>query len=230
MKVPVWNPAVEFLEREALERLQLANLRKTVAWALKTPFYRRRLAEVGLHHPEDIASLRDLRTGTDAGMTDRVHARAGIRLPLDFDVQGYARDLARWAAGRVGADLPQDFDCEIGDGSSETVVSLAGEQTSITLRFLGHEAAWRSDRNNGLVRSFLSAIRAQLPDARPGFVVKTGTSDMNVVGPAWQCPILAYGPGDSALDHTPNEHVQLSEYASAVAVLEAALRGLAASG
>ncbi|MCB0046262.1 MAG: M20/M25/M40 family metallo-hydrolase [Caldilineaceae bacterium] len=177
-----------------------------------------------------LPSLRDLRTGTDAGMTDRVHARAGIRLPLDFDVQGYARDLARWAAGRVGADLPQDFDCEIGDGSSETVVSLAGEQTSITLRFLGHEAAWRSDRNNGLVRSFLSAIRAQLPDARPGFVVKTGTSDMNVVGPAWQCPILAYGPGDSALDHTPNEHVQLSEYASAVAVLEAALRGLAASG
>ncbi len=61
MKVPVWNPAVEFLEREAIERLQLANLRKTVAWALKTPFYRRRLAEAGLRRPEDITSLRDLR-------------------------------------------------------------------------------------------------------------------------------------------------------------------------
>ena len=61
MNVPVWNPAVEFMEREALERLQFANLRNTVTWALKTPFYRRRLAEVGMTHPEDLTSLRDLR-------------------------------------------------------------------------------------------------------------------------------------------------------------------------
>ncbi len=60
MSVPAWNPAVEFMEREALERLQLAQLRQTVSWALKTPFYRRRLAEAGLTRPEDIASLRDL--------------------------------------------------------------------------------------------------------------------------------------------------------------------------
>jgi phenylacetate-CoA ligase len=61
MNAPAWNPAMEFIEREALERLQLANLRKTVAWALKTPFYQRRLAEVGLTCPEDISSLRDVR-------------------------------------------------------------------------------------------------------------------------------------------------------------------------
>lgn len=61
MNVPAWNPALEFMERDALERLQLAALRKTVAWALKTPFYQRRLADAGLKHPEDIASLRDLR-------------------------------------------------------------------------------------------------------------------------------------------------------------------------
>ena len=61
MSVPVWNPAVEFMEREALERLQFANLRQTMAWALKTPFYRRRLAEAGLTRPEDLSSLRDLR-------------------------------------------------------------------------------------------------------------------------------------------------------------------------
>jgi [amino group carrier protein]-lysine/ornithine hydrolase len=62
---------------------------------------------------------------------------------------------------------------------------------------------------------------------RPGFGLKTGTSDMNVVGPAWRCPILAYGPGDSALDHTPHEHLSLDEYWQAILVLEGALRGLA---
>ena len=49
---------------------------------------------------------------------------------------------------------------------------------------------------------------------------------MNVVGPAWQCPILAYGPGDSTLDHTPQEHVLIEEYLRAIDVLAAALRTL----
>jgi LysW-gamma-L-lysine carboxypeptidase len=46
---------------------------------------------------------------------------------------------------------------------------------------------------------------------------------MNVVAPVWQCPILAYGPGDSVLDHTPNEHIDLVEYHQAIGVLERAL-------
>jgi LysW-gamma-L-lysine carboxypeptidase len=46
---------------------------------------------------------------------------------------------------------------------------------------------------------------------------------MNVVAPIWRCPILAFGPGDSALDHTPNEHQPIAELVSAAAVLEAAL-------
>jgi LysW-gamma-L-lysine carboxypeptidase len=50
---------------------------------------------------------------------------------------------------------------------------------------------------------------------------------MNVVGPAWGCPILAYGPGDSALDHTPREHISLAEYGRAIAVLKDALARLA---
>ena len=50
---------------------------------------------------------------------------------------------------------------------------------------------------------------------------------MNVVGPRWNCPIVAYGPGDSALDHTPNEHLNLDEYGRAVRVLTQALTRLA---
>jgi len=54
-------------------------------------------------------------------------------------------------------------------------------------------------------------------------LLKTGTSDMNVVGPAWGCPLLAYGPGDSGLDHTPDEHIEIAEYLRAIDVLETAL-------
>jgi [amino group carrier protein]-lysine/ornithine hydrolase len=63
----------------------------------------------------------------------------------------------------------------------------------------------------------------------PRFKVKTGTADMNVVAPHWNVPMVAYGPGDSALDHTPNEHVEISEYEKAISVLELALKNLAKS-
>lgn len=95
-----------------------------------------------------------------------------------------------------------------------------------TLTFRGHEATYVADRNTPLARAFLRAIRAG--GGRPRFKLKTGTSDMNVVGPVWQCPVLAYGPGDSALDHTPNEHVDVDEFLRAIDVLEIALRELMA--
>jgi LysW-gamma-L-lysine carboxypeptidase len=87
--------------------------------------------------------------------------------------------------------------------------------------------AYRADKNTPLVRGFLAAIRVQ--SGQPGFVVKSGTADMNAVGPVWNCPILAYGPGDSTLDHTPQEHLSLTEYRSAVQVLAHVLQGLSAT-
>lgn len=49
---------------------------------------------------------------------------------------------------------------------------------------------------------------------------------MNVVAELWPVPTLAYGPGDSALDHTPEERLDLAEYDRAVAVLTSALTRL----
>ena len=46
---------------------------------------------------------------------------------------------------------------------------------------------------------------------------------MNVVAPVWNCPIVAYGPGDSRLDHTPHEHLDLGEYLQAIEFLTSIL-------
>jgi len=96
---------------------------------------------------------------------------------------------------------------------------------SVELSFDGHEPAHRTDRNDPVVRALSNAIRAQ--DARPRPKLKTGTADLNVVGPVWNCPIAAYGPGDSALDHTPNEHLYIDEYVRSIRVLTRAITGLA---
>jgi len=82
--------------------------------------------------------------------------------------------------------------------------------------------AFRSEKWSPLVRVFLAAIREA--GAEPRLKLKTGTSDMNIVGPAWRCPIVAYGPGDSRLDHTPNEHVSIQEFEQAVTVLRSAIQ------
>jgi LysW-gamma-L-lysine carboxypeptidase len=168
-------------------------------------------------------SLRHLHTFSDVAMHDHVQAKAGIRLPLNFDAGGLANVHVAWAAEAIRAPMPAPVTLA---SEVDTVVELTGPAVRLRLRFSAHEVAWRSDRNNALVRSFLAAIRTIDPAAKPGFVVKTGTSDMNVVAPTWGCPILAYGPGDSSLDHTPHEHLSLDEYWKAVLVLEEALRNL----
>jgi LysW-gamma-L-lysine carboxypeptidase len=90
------------------------------------------------------------------------------------------------------------------------------------LSFSGSDPPFRAEKNTAPVRALLRAIRAE--GGRPRFKLKTGTSDMNVVGPAWGCPIVAYGPGDSSLDHTPDEHIEIREFRHGVDVLARALQ------
>ena len=53
---------------------------------------------------------------------------------------------------------------------------------------------------------------------------------MNVVGPAWGQNIVAYGPGDSRLDRTPQEQIHIAEYTQAIDILELVLKELALQG
>jgi len=88
--------------------------------------------------------------------------------------------------------------------------------------------AWVGDKNAELTRTFIASIRDE--GLTPRYVKKTGTSDANLLAPAWGCPTVAYGPGDSSLDHTPQERIDLREFAASVRVLERVLRRLMALG
>lgn len=97
--------------------------------------------------------------------------------------------------------------------------ALSGEEGAVTWR--GHEIAHATDRNDPVVRALSAAIREGGGTPRPK--LKTGTADLNVVAPVWNCPIAAYGPGDSALDHTPHERLEIAEFLRSVGVIRAAL-------
>jgi LysW-gamma-L-lysine carboxypeptidase len=68
-----------------------------------------------------------------------------------------------------------------------------------------------------VARALRAAIREEGGD--PRLVRKTGTSDQNLYADAWDCPTATYGPGDSELDHAPDERLSLAEFDDAVAVL-----------
>jgi [amino group carrier protein]-lysine/ornithine hydrolase len=46
------------------------------------------------------------------------------------------------------------------------------------------------------------------------------------VWPAWRCGAAVYGPGDSSLDHTPRESMDLDDLRRGTAVLRHALQAL----
>jgi LysW-gamma-L-lysine carboxypeptidase len=142
------------------------------------------------------ATLRTISTDSD-GLHDRVDAVVSFRLPVGIDPAEIERTCL-----------------ELGRAQG-----LPGGQPVVVCS--GPEVAWAADRNNVLVRAFMTSLRARA--IAPHVRVKTGTSDMNVVGPLWNCPIAAYGPGDSRLDHTPDEHISISEYLTSIEVLTATI-------
>ena len=175
-----------------------------------------------------LPSLRSINTTSD-GLYDTVRADYGLRLPVDFDAGALVDELGNWfgkAAADIHGPLFSDLDPVRGTG---TIRCEQGD-ASLELSLRGYEVGVRADRHSPLVRAFLGAIRTVGGSGTaPKFVVKTGTCDMNIVWPVWRCPIVAYGPGDSTLDHTPNEHLELDEYLLAVDTVELALRNLAAA-
>ncbi|MGI8747114.1 MAG: M20/M25/M40 family metallo-hydrolase, partial [Deinococcus sp.] len=149
----------------------------------------------------------------------------GVFSAVQATVQGLesgSDGLTQRARGVFGLRLPPEVTPE---QARHELGGLIGEL--VELEFGGDEVAVRHPRDGVLARALRFAIRAA--GGTPVFKLKTGTSDMNVVAPRWPVPTLAYGPGDSRLDHTPDEHLDLAEYDQAVMVLRDALTRLAAS-
>lgn len=95
---------------------------------------------------------------------------------------------------------------------------------------IGCEVVDRSDAvevdpRNDVVRALCTGVRSL--GGRPTLVRKLGTSDLNLAAPAWGCPAAAYGPGDSHLDHTDAESLDIDELHRSIRVLRMAFSVLA---
>ena len=105
---------------------------------------------------------------------------------------------------------------EVADGELDPEVGTVNWRDSV-------RPTMQSPRTD-VARAFRVAIREQGLD--PRLVRKTGTADMNIYAGEWDCPMVTYGPGDSDLDHAPDERLPLRDLDRAVAVLTGATRRL----
>lgn len=160
----------------------------------------------------------NLKAYADSFNLGRTRAFAQLLLTL-LDINSSSNEFEQEASLKIGARLPLDMPP---DDWYEQLNTLAGEAQVTRPGYA--VPAWECEKNNRLVRAFLSGIRSQ--SGEPRFVYKTGTADLNIVAPVWKCPAVVYGPGDSALDHTPHEQLTLQEYSRSVAVLCDALQQL----
>ena len=169
-----------------------------------------------------LSGLRRLRealeglNGAEAPEREFDRVRATV-LALDHDHDG----LRERASATVGVRLPPAWPPE------RVLVAVGAIELGegVELRTIEGVPAVRGPRDGALARAFRIAIRAA--GGSPRTVVKTGTSDWNVVAVRWPAPALAYGPGDARLDHAPDEHLQLREFDAAVEVVTNALGRLA---
>ncbi len=83
------------------------------------------------------------------------------------------------------------------------------------------------DNRNTVVRALTSSIRAS--GGVPCLRRKAGTSDMNLAAGAWAIPMATYGPGDSHLDHSPREALEIADLRRSRGVLEGAFTRLLAT-
>lgn len=173
-------------------------------------------AELAFEVWSRVRAACDARTAGAKRVFDQVQSRLRS---IHSDHDG----LADRAAMTIGFRIPPG----VMPAELETICATATSSINARMNwyFTGHEVAHVADRSNVIVRALMAAIRTNAMTPAPK--LKTGTSDMNVVGPIWNCPIAAYGPGDSSLDHTPNEHIRISEFLASIRILTRAIEGIA---
>jgi [amino group carrier protein]-lysine/ornithine hydrolase len=82
------------------------------------------------------------------------------------------------------------------------------------------------NKSSPLVHALSASVRKVLN--KPATLLrKTGTGDMNILGKAMNLLIVTYGPGDSHLDHTVDEHIIISEYLDSIQIYKETILKLA---
>lgn len=148
--------------------------------------------------------------------------------------------LRRIEGGGNGSVVPPRCDIQIGMRipPSITVEQLRTEvlrlidgykarnpTVKVEVEVMDHTEPYLANRRSPLIRAFSHTIW-KVRDTPVRLMNRTGTGDMNIFGSSTGRQVVTYGPGDPHLDHTPNEHINLTDYLESIKVLKGAIKRL----
>ena len=124
---------------------------------------------------------------------------------------------------------PQFTSQQVLDDTLKVIEQYKAANPKVTVKATKEDSVepFEVNKSSPLVRALSSSVRKVL-NKPPMLLRKTGTGDMNILGKAMNLPIVTYGPGDSHLDHTMDEHIVVSEYLDSIQVFKETLLKLAA--
>lgn len=95
----------------------------------------------------------------------------------------------------------------------------------ISYDVLSQIEGFRANKDSTLVKELAKAIN-EVKNIEPRYIRKTGTCFMNMIGRWFDIPTVSYGPGDPALEHTDNEHIEKLEYLESIDILKKAIKNI----
>lgn len=133
--------------------------------------------------------------------------KRGSTVPSESEMQIDMRVPPRLTSSQIFSDV------------QNVVKRFQQDNPKVAIRLMVEDSnePFEADTTSPLVRALSFAIR-KVRHKTPVLLRKTGTGDMNILGPAMNIPIVTYGPGDSHLDHTKNENIDISEYLDGIEV------------
>ena len=102
---------------------------------------------------------------------------------------------------------------------------MASDTQAHNIEILRSTQGYTCKRSNNLVKAFNYGFKDN-GISNYKFLNKKGTSDMNTLATKWDIPMVAYGPGDSSLDHTSEEEINLLEFRRSNEILVSSIKNL----
>ncbi len=153
------------------------------------------------HYQEMTSCITGIGGGSDFNVTpDKCEMNVDMRIPVGLSIDQVLSEL-REEIKKFRAENPESkVEFHIDD-------SVEPFETSI---------------RSPIAQAFNGAIKDVYQEPAK-YIRKTGTGDMNILGHELKVPVITYGPGDSHLDHSPREKIDLQEFLGAIQVYQKAL-------
>ena len=119
---------------------------------------------------------------------------------------------------------PQFTSAQVFEETQKVIAKYQADNPKVTVKATMEDSVepFEVNKSSPLVHAFSASVRKVLN--KPATLLrKTGTGDMNILGKAMNLPIVTYGPGDSHLDHTTEEHIVIAEYLDSIQIYKETL-------